>query len=228
MNILLKSARRRLQFTQKQAADRLGVSQPYFALLESGKRRLSPSLARRAVEYLDVSPSVVPCTSTEGKLKAADLPRQLSALGYPGFASVRRGWRRNPADVLLSLVSQEVLESRVAEALPWVLLRYSDMDQDYLVRQARLRNLSNRLGFVVSLALGVSERRNPEGSTTYQSLSALEEKQRESRLASEDTFGHPMREAEREWVRNHRSADAAFWNVLSDWRPEHLQYADTA
>lgn len=227
MSTLLKSARKHLNLTQKQAADRLGVSQPYFALLESGRRRLSPKLARRAVQHLQASPSVVPCTGVLGRPKASELPRQLSALGYPGFASVRAGWHRNPADVLLLLLlSQEVLESRVAEALPWVLLHYTDMDRGYLVREARLRNLSNRLGFAVSLALRVAERRNEQGSKAYQVLTALQDELRESRLASEDTFGHPMPEAEREWVRSNRSPDAEYWHVLSDWKPEHLQYAD--
>lgn len=226
MNTLLKSVRNRLNLTQKEAAYRLGVSQPYFALLESGKRRLSPRLARRAVQHLKASPSVVPCTGMSGRSRTSELPRQLSALGYPGFASVRAGWHRNPADVLLLLLSQEVLESRVAEALPWVLLRYPDMDHGYLVREARLRNLSNRLGFAVSLALRVAERRNEEGTKTYQALSALQDELRTSRLASEDTYGHPMHEAEREWVRNNRSPDAEYWHVLSDWKPEHLQYAN--
>ena len=120
--------------------------------------------------------------------------------GYPGSASVRAGWHRNPADVLLLLLSQEVLESRVAEALPWVLLHHTDMDRGYLVREARLRNLSNRLGFAVSLALRVAERRSEQGSKAYQVLVVFQDELRKSRLASEDTFGHPMPEAEREWV----------------------------
>ncbi len=226
MSTLLKSARKHLNLTQKQAADRLGVSQPYFALLESGRRRLSQRLARRAVQRLQASPSVVPCTGKLGRAKASELPRQLSALGYPGFASVRAGWHRNPADVLLLVLSQEVLDSRTAEALPWVLLHYTDMDCGYLVREARLRNLSNRLGFAVSLALRVAERRNEQGSKAYEVLAALQDELRESRLACEDLFGYPMTEAEREWVRSNRSPDAEYWHVLSDWKPEHLQYAN--
>lgn len=222
----LKSARSRLQLTQKQAAALLGVSQPYFALLELGKRPLSPKLARRAVRALHASPSVVPCTGSRERLKGPELTRQLSALGYPGFASMRVGWRRNPAEVLVLALSQEVLEPRVAEALPWVLLHYPDMDHDWLLRQARLENLSNRLGFTVSLARAAAERRNQQESSAYKTLTRLEEELRKSRLDFEDTYGNPsMHEGEREWVRTNRSSDAQYWHILTDWRPEHLQYA---
>jgi transcriptional regulator with XRE-family HTH domain len=46
--------------TQAQAAARLGVSQPYLAMLEAGKRRLTPELARRAVGALGLTPTALP------------------------------------------------------------------------------------------------------------------------------------------------------------------------
>jgi hypothetical protein len=48
-------------------------------------------------------------------------------------------------------LAQQNLEARVAEGLPWVVVRYPDMNREWLVREARARNLQNRLGFVVTL-----------------------------------------------------------------------------
>jgi hypothetical protein len=153
------------------------------------------------------------------------LAQQLSALGYPGFASMRAAWHRNPAEVVLYALAQTELEPRVAEALPWVLLHYPDMDHQWLLSQARLNNLSNRLGFTVSLARRAAERHDQQETVAYEVLTALEEELSKSRLDLEDDFGNPsMSAGEREWVRSNRSADAEYWHVVTDWRPEHLQH----
>ena len=57
---VLKSARKRLGLTQKKAAQLLGLSQPYFSLLEKGKRRVTPKLAQTAVRVFKLSPTVLP------------------------------------------------------------------------------------------------------------------------------------------------------------------------
>lgn len=47
-----------------------------------------------------------------------------------------------------------------------------------------------------------------------------------SRLAREDTLCHDtLTEAERRWLREHRSAEAEHWGLLTDLSPEHLSYA---
>jgi len=47
-----------------------------------------------------------------------------------------------------------------------------------------------------------------------------------ARLAREDTFCHDsMTQAERAWLREHRSPAAAHWNLLTDMKGEHLAYA---
>ncbi|MGH7407910.1 MAG: helix-turn-helix domain-containing protein, partial [Candidatus Methylomirabilales bacterium] len=56
----LKSGRLARGLSQVQAATRLGVSQPYLAMLEGGSRRLTPELARRAMKVYDLSPAVLP------------------------------------------------------------------------------------------------------------------------------------------------------------------------
>lgn len=225
---MLKTARRGRGLTQKELAAQLGVSQPYLALLESGKRPVTAPLARKAVRALNVSPALVPCEQRSLRRPATtdDLAKMLSALGYPGFKYMRAGWVRNPAEVLVEALQQEELDSRVAEALPWVLLNFPTLDRDWLLRQARMLNLTNRLGFVVALAMRVAERRGHESSDVYQNLVALESALTQSRLEAEFSFGdRPMTLAQEEWVRENRTDDAKRWHVLTTWHPEHLQYA---
>ena len=56
----LKAARMAAGLTQQQAAERLGVSQGYWALLESGQRRLTEELAVKAVGLLNLQPTLLP------------------------------------------------------------------------------------------------------------------------------------------------------------------------
>ena len=58
----LKAERRRHGWGQVEAAQRLGVSQPYLAMLENGKRRLTPALARKVVAAYGLPPAELPCT----------------------------------------------------------------------------------------------------------------------------------------------------------------------
>ena len=122
-----------------------------------------------------------------------------------------------------SALAQKSLDARVAEALPWVALKYVQADS-WIVENARKFNLQNRLGFVVSLAKRVAEMRHEAARSTE--LSQLENLLDDSRLAKEDAFYRPPRtEGEREWLRKNRTEDAVHWNLLTDMRPEHLQYA---
>jgi hypothetical protein len=125
--------------------------------------------------------------------------------------------------VLLTALAQPELEARTVEALPWLLLRYWDLDPAWLVREAKLRDLQNRLGFVVSLAREVAacEGDGPRRAA----LQALEAALDRSRLAREDTLGRAdLPEAERRWLRTHRSARARHWNLLTDWTAERLRH----
>lgn len=223
---LLKASRKQRGWTQTQAAERLRVSQPYFALLERGKRSLGPRLARRATRVLGLSPTAVPPTSEGGqKVSSENLARKLAALGYPGFASMRAGWKTNPAEVLVTALSQSNLDSRVTEALPWVLLRYPDLDAQWLVSHAKMADATNRLGFVVDLARELAQRQSGSDSLQYRQLTELSDQLRRSRLAAETTLSHEsLSEQERNWLRSNRPESALYWNVLTDLRPEHLQF----
>jgi hypothetical protein len=98
------------------------------------------------------------------------------------------------------------------------------MDWDWLIRNVKLRDRQNRLGFALSLAREVSEGKK-ESERTRKLQSCLEGLE-SARLAREDTFCHDsMTPAERAWLREHRSPSAAHWNLLTDMKGEHLAYA---
>jgi hypothetical protein len=102
-------------------------------------------------------------------------------------------------------------------------LTYVDVDWNWLVRNAKVRDRQNRLGFAVSLANEVAEREG-EGARASKLRQCLEDLE-SARLTREDTFCHDsMTQAERVWLREHRSPSAAHWNLLTDMRGEHLAY----
>ncbi|MFZ1058767.1 MAG: helix-turn-helix transcriptional regulator [Candidatus Rokuibacteriota bacterium] len=223
----LKSGRSAKGLSQVQAATRLRVSQPYLAMLESGRRRLTPELARRAMKVYDLPPTVLPPSEllSRHRVDAEALANDVAALGYPGFAYLRpRNWKpKNPSDVLLAALAQDDLEARLVEALPWLVLRYWPLDREWLVREAKLRDLQNRLGFVVSLARRLAERARDERKA--RALNELETELERSRLAREDTLCKTsLSEPERRWLAENRPEDAKHWNVLTDWTVDALRY----
>ena len=225
----LRAARSRRNWTEARAAERLGLSQSYLAMLEGGQRRVTPKLVRRFKSVYGLPPTVLP-TPDEFKPRvpvgSEEFVNEVSALGYPGFAYVKaRVKERNPAETLVEALSQTSLEPRVVEALPWLLLTYWDMNLGWLVREAKLNNLQNRLGFVESLAEGVSKRSASRDKERNRAFHELRDMLETGRLAREDTFLKPVNtEVEREWLRENRSDEARHWNLLTNWRPEHLQY----
>lgn len=223
----LREARQTMNWTQKDAAKALGVTQAYLSMLETGSRVLSKRLGRKAPKVLDLPPTALPL-QLRGDLGACvgkhDFGAELAALGYPGFAYLKTKARRNPASVLLDALEEADLDTRVAEGLPWLALAYVDMDWDWLVRNAKLQDWQNRLGFTVSLATEVAEKKG--ASEKARKLRRCLETLERARLAREDTFCHDsMTQAERAWLRNHRSPVAGHWNLLTDMASENLAYA---
>lgn len=223
----LKEARQAKDWTQKHAARALGVTQAYLSMLERGTRPVSTQVARKALKLLDFPPTVLPLrlpTAASVAVGKQDLSAELGALGYPGFAYLGSRVRRNPAGVLLDALNESDLDARVAEGLPWLALTYVGMDWEWLVRNAKVQDHQNRLGFAVSLATEVAQAR---GDTKREQqlrdhLNVLER----ARLAREDTFCHDsMTEVERAWLRQHRSDTARHWNLLTDMETKHLAYA---
>jgi len=151
-----RKARNQAGLSQQKAAAELGVSQSYLSMLEKSQRPLSRELARRMVQVYKLSPATLPPSQVSWQPKMADveqLATDLAGLGYPGFAYLRtRRTPRNPSELLLSALAQDQLEARLFEAMPWLVLKYWEMDPEWLVQQAKLHDLQNRLGFVVALA----------------------------------------------------------------------------
>jgi hypothetical protein len=199
-------------------------------MLERGKRRLTPGLARKAVRVYGLAPTALPPKknfSPETQLDPQKLAENLAVLQYPGFQYLHSHVRQNnPAEVLLSGLNQKNLEARLGEAMFWLPLQYWDMDAAWLVEHAKLHDLQNRLGFVVTVARRVSERLNsPDGDRTRR-LQKLEAALNHSRLDREDfLFQAPRSDEEKKWLVENRTEDAKHWKLLTDWRPEHLQYA---
>ena len=224
----LRAARLGKRWSQVRAAARLGVSQPYLAMLERGQRPLTPKLALRVAQLYDLAPMAVPRSRREfpARVDAATLAKDLAGLGYPGLAYLRaRAWRpKNPGEVLLTALAQDDLEPRLVEALPWLVLQYWTLDWSWDVREAKVRDLQNRLGFVVSLARSLADRADDKQKA--RALSDLEGQLERSRLAREDTLCRAsLPEAERRWLAEHRSDVARHWNLLTDWTADALRYA---
>jgi transcriptional regulator with XRE-family HTH domain len=221
----LRSAREAAGLTQQRAAKGLGVSQAYLALMENGRRRVTDPVGLQMMDLYRLPATALPLET--GDLDSWDsesLAKALANLGYPGFRQLRGGRSQNPAVVLLAAISREDLEVRVTESLPWQALEYYDLDWEWLTREAKVRDAQNRLGFVVTLARRLAEKRKVEAARSR--LRQWEEVLEYARLAREDTMcQRTLSEAERRWLRQARPADARHWNLLTDLDAERLPYA---
>jgi transcriptional regulator with XRE-family HTH domain len=220
----LREARRERGWTQVELARHLGVSQTYVSLLESGQRTVPRHVAAKLVTNLALPPTAVPMTDQTAPWSADTAARALGSLGYAGFAHLKRARAVNPAELLFRTLSTPNVEARLVEALPWVLVQYPDLDWDWLVARAKLNDLQNRLGFVVTLGRELAERQS--NRLAAQVLSTWEQRLAYSRLQREDTFANDtMTASERQWLKTHRSAEAAQWNLLSNMSVEALTSA---
>jgi transcriptional regulator with XRE-family HTH domain len=219
------TGRKKSDLTQSQAANALGISQPYLSQLEKGTRVATPDLAHRAMAIYGLSPTVLPVSERgPNTVEPNCLEQELAALGYPGFAHVRSNETRNPADVVFAVVTQSDVDTRLVEALPWVLATYSDLDWRWLCDRVKLQNTQNRLGYLVHLAKETTRR--PKNGPEFETLCAWERVLDESRLVRESTLcRESMPQREREWLRRHRPKAARHWNLLTNLTPEQLSYA---
>ena len=222
----LKAGRLETALTQVKAAARLGVSQPYLSQLEKGERPITAELARSAAALYRLPATALPIPESVAQRGPANLDalaRQLAGLGYPGFAHLRHA-KANPAAVLLEALVQEDLEVRLAEALPWVVLTYPDMDWPWLIREVKLRDAQNRLGFVVAMARDLAATRSRFRPALDRISSAAIELER-ARLVREDTLCRgSMPPAEREWLATTRSALARHWNLVTGLTVDQLSH----
>lgn len=204
----LQRWRKQKHLTQVDAAALLGVSQPYLSLLEKGARPVTPEIRRRLLPSVGLPPD----RHASDDRKCEDL----SALGYPGFGHYKPTRGRLRADaLLLSILAQPDADARLVAALPWLIRHHAaDFNLPWLVRQAKLRDLQNRLGFL----LATSAAKSPKIIDAVQELE-------KARLLREDTLcWDSMRPNTRSVLRERRSATAAHWNIVTLLRPEDRDY----
>lgn len=219
----LRKGREKAGLTQAQAAEKLHLTQAYLSMLERGQRPVTAKVEVLATKLFHLDPMVMPLDRSKPKPKSDKFKAQLGALGYPGFAYLRAKPCSNPARLLFSALDRDDLDRRVAEALPWVVCQYPDMDWKWLTQNSKLHDRQNRLGFVVDLAGRVAEKNgNKECQKKLQEYAATVKR---SKLAKEDTLANEsMTQAERKWLRSHRPAEARHWNLLTDLDVKDLAY----
>lgn len=221
----LRLARETAGLTQQLAADRLGISQAYLALMETGRRRVTEEVGLKLMDLYHLGPTALPLGLDDlESWNSESLAKALASLGYPGFRHLAGGHRRNPAIVLLAALSRRDVEVRVGESLPWLVTEYYNLDWDWLIRESKVRDTQNRLGFIVTLGRRIAQKRGAE--QVQRKLLEVEEVLVQARLAREDSLCQGgLSEAERGWLRRSRSSDARHWNLLTDLDAKHLPYA---
>jgi transcriptional regulator with XRE-family HTH domain len=220
----LRNIRKQQGWNQKEIALRLGVSQTLVSLWEQNERRLPTRRLHQLWQLgMKMDATELPMRNN---LKSAKVnyAQELSNLGYPGFAHFQSGEPKwNPAQLLVKALSEHDLDRRVVEALPWLVLHYSEMNWDWVRREAKLLDLQNRLGFTLALArkLAVKKQQLDVANRLEQQEKALGG----SLLVKEDTYCYDgMTQSERRWLQTRRSPDATTWHVLSDLEPAYLTH----
>ena len=102
----------------------------------------------------------------------------------------------------------------------WVLVAHAELDWAWLVRHAKVDDLQNRLGFLVSLAAEVAQRQGQAAAATQ--LTSARAVLERSRLAGEGAFRGTLSDAERRWLRHHRPPAATHWNLLTNLKTADL------
>jgi transcriptional regulator with XRE-family HTH domain len=225
LSFQLRAGRRKAGLTQAVAAERLKLSQPYLSQLERGRRRVTPKITRAAARLYRLPPTVLPLPPEVSETSSEFLARKLAGLGYPPYEHLRTGPPANPAAVVLEAVSSNRVDPRVMEAMPWVLVRYPELEWNWLVKNSKLKNVQNRLGFLVAVSRELVKQQ-PDSAAADASLANAEVELERARLAAETTLGRErMPAAEREWLRANRPSQAAHWNVLTTMTADRLRHA---
>jgi len=214
----IRAYRESLGISQLALAKALGVTQAYVSQLEAGVRPVTRQVAERLAalpEARRLPPTVFPVEGSGPDAADADVAADLAALGYPGFEPRDRLRPRNPAAVIMSVIGRRQVAPAVMAAIPWVLLHFPDLDTGWLVSQARLNNLQNRLGFLTDLALQIQEAAH---------LVPLRAELESSRLAKEDTLARELTPSERQFFEEHRTAAARHWNLLTGLTKDTLPH----
>ncbi len=163
-----------------------------------------------------------------------DLEKALAALGYPGFAYLASYLKFekgsfNPTDVVQWAIAQNVLNTRITEALPWLIAAYaSQVDWKKLIGSAQRQGVQNRLGYLACLALQLVESKQslsrPKTRLLLEkSLLRLQQiRQSQEQTLMNEEIGPVMRS----WVIENRPPEAAKWHILTTITTDDLQHAE--
>ncbi len=226
----LRVYRDRQSLSQAQLAEALGITQAYVSQLESGARKVSRKLAARlaALPKLHHLPATVFPEDLENLDQfERDVAAHLGALGYPAFDAPATGTPKNPAAVIVAILKRRQVAPAVMAAIPWLLLQFPDLNTNWLVDQARLHNLQNRLGFLTALAYQLAQARFDRQQFDEAHLLRLEAmagEMEKSRLVHDDTLARELTPTERQFFQEHRSETARHWNLLTGLTKEQLPY----
>jgi transcriptional regulator with XRE-family HTH domain len=149
------TGRNKSGLTQAAAARSLNVSQPYLSQLETGMRTASAKLVRKAARLYKVTPTAsLPEAFALPPGRPEDLQKKLVGLGYPGFEHLRATQSSNPAEVILSAVLRRDLDTRLVEALPWVLKTYTDLKLEMAAGPGEIAERAKPVGLPCSSRTG--------------------------------------------------------------------------
>lgn len=226
----IRAYRTHRMLSQAQLGEALGVTQAYISQLERGRRRVSKKLAAKLASLptqRHLPATVFPEDLAPLDRVDIDLAADLAALGYPGFAAEDGAAPKNPAAVIVSILKRRHVAPGVMAAVPWLLLRFPDLNTGWLVDQARLNNLQNRLGFLTGLTYEIAEAHAAAGRFDEAHLVKLEAMRaalESSRLAREDTLARELSPSERQFFGEHRTQAARHWNLLTGLTKETLPH----
>lgn len=230
----LKALRLRAGLSQSDLARKAATPQPRVAVMESTENKTLPRLEwlQRVAVALGVSVSSLLADEPRatGQLfsslpeNADNLAAHLKELGAPlsGHAKKNRSFR--PEAVVLGVL-RVVPSARMVECLPG-LLATGAMDYEKLFRLAKDRNLVNRLGFVVEVAVLLAEQKRLRGNAS--ALRSLAQKLWKERTT--DTEDYLMAESPedpefRDWVKKKTLRFGKKWGVYGAYSLERFSEA---
>jgi transcriptional regulator with XRE-family HTH domain len=222
----LLNARQTAKLEQIDAAKKLGISQPYLSLLESGKREITEKIALRAVKMFRLPPtSIPPKFNFEDSQPVSNeiLREDIAALGFADFAGFKKKTRhKNPADVLFQAISKDNLDSETLKALPWLIVEFYDLKWEDVVKACKLNNLQNRLGFLISLAINIAVKKGEFKKAS--SLSTIIAELEKSKLFREEYLCNSSPTPDEQTrFKSKRSKEAESWRIFTDLNIEDLE-----
>jgi hypothetical protein len=171
---------------------------------------MSREVSQRAVDMFGADATAL-ALHVEQRHTEGELAAELGALGYPGYAHLS-GTGRNPAELLFDALDRSDLDVRTIEGLPWVILKYPYLDWAWLIREVKLRNRQNRLGFLVTVSSKLAFRMGR--ADVHGHLVPVLRELEDARLAKKDTLcQESWPPSRRRHVRSVRSKLAAHWNL---------------